>query len=111
MNIDDRGDRAEHVLSRVFVVIDERFRQVALVAARAGDGDPRSVLHLVEPIDAGFDRNPRQQMRQPPGGDRRHLRRGLGGVRQLTCGDVAERQLGRGVGHRFLLSRLGASVV
>ena len=53
------------------------------------DGDLLGVDHPVDPVDAGLDRHPAQQVQQPPRGDGRQLGDGLGGVGELPGGEIA----------------------
>ena len=80
MNVEDRLHGTQKVFARVVDIVDVGLRQDALVAHRAGDLDAVCVLHLIDAIDAGFDRNPAQEVHQPTRRDARHLRNGLGRI-------------------------------
>ena len=78
------------------LVIDESLRQVGVAVARRaafdiGVGERRLLLDAVEPVDAGFDRRPRQEGDQPARRDARPLRMGLGGVGELARRSFAQR--------------------
>ena len=89
VDVENGGHRAQQVLARVLHVVDERLRQLGLVALGARDFHVARVLHPVDAVHAGLDGHPLQQVHQPPRRDGRHHRRRLGCVRELTCGGVA----------------------
>ena len=106
VHVQDRGHRVEDVLARVLLVVDERGRQRRFVVVAADDVDLFRVLDLVHPVDAGLDRNPGQQVHQPPRGDRRHLRHGLGDIGEIPCRRITERMgLGMTCDHSRCSSR------
>jgi hypothetical protein len=113
VDVDDGRDRAEEVLARRLVVADVGLRQLGLVAGRAGDLDVLRMHDPVQSVDASFDRYPLQQPGQPPRRDRIQLGGGLGGVRQLACCSVAERERDLLIRWHFralsLVSRPGSS--
>ena len=96
VHVQDGGHRVQDVLARVLLVVDERRRQRGFVVVTADDVDLFRVLDLVHPVDARLHRDPGQQVHQPPRGDRRHLRHGLGDIGEIPCGGIAE-SVGLGV--------------
>jgi hypothetical protein len=84
----------EEVLARLVLVVDEGLRQFGFVALGAGDADVAGILDLVQAVDAGFHRQPLQQMHQPARRDGGKLGNGLGGIGQLSCSEIAQGGLG-----------------
>ncbi len=83
MNVEDRRDRAQQILARVLLVVDIGLRTSDSSRGRHATSTILGMLDLVEAVDAGLDGYPVQQVDEPPRSDRRHLRGGLGGIRQL----------------------------
>jgi hypothetical protein len=90
VHLEHRVHGRQHVLTRLFFVADEGFRQTPFVPVGAFDGDSGWVQDAITAVDARFDRYPLKKMDEPPRGDTRHLRNGLGRVRQCPRSDVAE---------------------
>ena len=104
VHVENGGDGAEEVLARLLLVVDEGLRQFGLVALGTGDLHVARVLDLVQAVDAGFDGQPLQQVRQPARRNGRKLRDGLGGVGELPCGDIAQGGLVGTICHGVLLA-------
>ena len=73
MDVDYGVDRAQHILARVLLIVDKGLGQHAFIAVGTVDGDLGLVLHTVQPVDAGLDGSPLQQVGEPAGRDPLHL--------------------------------------
>ena len=81
MHIQHGADGVQEKFARLRFVLDKSARQLVLMGlGSAGHPDLLRVLDLVEPVDAGLDRHPLQQVRQPARADGGKLGNGLGGV-------------------------------
>src|SRR5262245_20894665 len=89
LDVEYRGDRAQEIFARRFVVVDEGLRQILVPVprrARLDDigrdgGRAARLLHAVETKDAGLDRRPWQERNKPAWGNSRPLRPSLCGIR------------------------------
>lgn len=90
VDIENGLDRSEAVLAGIRLVVDEGVRERGLVVIVTLDVHGLGVDDLVHPVDTGLDRHPGQQMHQPARRDGRHLRDGLGGVRQGPGGGIPQ---------------------
>jgi hypothetical protein len=81
VHVEDRRHGVQVVLARIVFVVDIGARQLVFGFARgARDADRFRIPDLVETVDAGFDRGPLQQVRQPARADGLELRNRLGGI-------------------------------